>query len=241
MKGIDMKKIIGLAPSSVVGNPDQSCMFDYYRVGNNYAKRVTEAGFLPIGLAPVDNWLSEESLEMCDAFLVQGGAEFYPYHFQLIHHAVTTGKKYLGICLGQQLIYVYFKLRNMLEESGYEGDIVKGIVEYIKAQPEGFTLQKRIPGHRAEYPKRGCEDEAKHDVTIVPGTLLHSLLGADTMRLCTFHNLSTPPEATVVKINAWSALGDGVVEGTEYGENILGVQGHPEADGLLLKLFSFLG
>ena len=235
-----MKKIIGLAPSSVVGNPEQSCMMDYYRVGNNYAKRVTEAGCIAMGLAPVDNILPEDALNACDGFLVQGGPEFYPYHFQVIHHAVITGKKYLGICLGQQLIYVYFKLRKILEESGYEGDIVKGICDYIAAQPEGFTLQKRVPGHRAEYPARGNEDAAKHDVSIVPGTLLHKVLGTDTMRLCTFHNLSTPPEQTEVTINAWSALGDGVVEGTEYGENILGVQGHPEADGLLGRLFTFL-
>ena len=33
---------------------------------------------------------------------------------------------------------------------------------------------------------------------------------------------------------------DGVVEGTEYGDNILGVQGHPEADALLPELFKFL-
>jgi GMP synthase-like glutamine amidotransferase len=31
-----------------------------------------------------------------------------------------------------------------------------------------------------------------------------------------------------------------VVEGTEYGENILGVQGHPEIDALLPELFTFL-
>jgi putative glutamine amidotransferase len=91
-----------------------------------------------------------------------------------------------------------------------------------------------------ERMKRGEEDGAKHDVNIVPGTLLHRVVGRDTMRLCSFHYLNTPPEQTLVKINAWSALGDGVVEGTEYSDYILGVQGHPEADDLLPEIFKFL-
>lgn len=235
-----MKKIIGIAPASLPGGPAESCMKDYYRLSNNYIKRAVEAGGMPVGLAPVDNWLTEEALDMCDAFLVQGGAEFYPYHFQIIHHAVTHGKKYLGICLGQQIIYVYFALRRMLEEQECDCDVVKAICDYLAAQPTDFSLQKKTPGHRCEYPPRGHEDEAKHDVNVVPGTLLHRVLGRDVMRLCSFHSLSTPPEQTLVTVNAWSATGDGIVEGTEYSDNILGVQGHPEADGLLPELFAFL-
>lgn len=235
-----MKKVIGVVPASFIGDPEKSCMADYYKLGNNYVKRVTEAGCIPFGLAPVDNYIAEEALDLCDGFLVQGGSEFYPYHFQVIHYAVTKGKKYLGICLGEQLIYVYFKLLEILKAEGYEGDIVAGIVDYLAKQPEGFTLQKRIEGHRMESPKRGQEDTAKHDVNIVPGTLLHRVLGRDTMRLCSFHYMNTPAEQSLVTVNAWSALGDGVVEGTEYSDYILGVQGHPEADDLLPEIFKFL-
>ncbi len=231
-------KIIGIAPKSMTLKENNSCMDDYYRLGNNYIKRVAESGGVPVGLAPVDNWLSQEQLEMCDAFLVQGGAEFYDYHFQIIHHAVTTGKRYLGICLGQQLIYVYFELRRRVEEQGYEGDLVKAICKYRRTLSR--SLQEKIPNHRRDYPERGNEDISKHDVDIVPGTLLHKVLGRDKMRLCSFHNLNTPPTQNLVTINAWSALQDGVVEGTEYGDNILGVQGHPEADNLLPELFDFL-
>lgn len=235
-----MGKIVGIAPKSLVLDENISCVEDYYRLGNNYIKRIAEVGGTPIGLAPVDNWLSEESLEMCDSFLVQGGAEFYPYHFQIIHHAITNGKRYLGICLGQQLIYVYFEIKRRVEEIGYEGDIVKAICNYIAAQPSDFSVQSKVLNHRYEYPPKGNEDSAKHDVDIVPGTLLHQVLGLDKMRLCSFHNLNTPPSQDLVTINAWSALDDGVVEGTEYKDYILGVQGHPELDSLLNQLFSFL-
>ena len=235
-----MKRIIGIAPASFMADREESCAKDYYKLVNNYVKRVSEAGCLPVCLAPSDDWLDEDALALCDGFVVQGGAEFYPYHFQIIHHAVTTGKRYLGICLGQQLIYVYFELKRILEEKGYEGDLVKAMCNYIADQPEGFTLQKRVQGHCNEYPKRGCEDEAKHGVDIAHGTLLHRVLGRDSIRICSFHSLCTPPEQTLVRINAVSSLGDGVVEGTEHGDNILGVQGHPELDGLLPELFSFL-
>ena len=232
-----MKKLIGIVPRGIDFSENESCMDDYYKLGNNYVKRLAEADLLPICLAPVDNWLTEEALELCDGFLVQGGAEFYPYHFQVIHHAITHKKKYLGICLGQQLIYVYFEFRRRVEEEGYEGDLVEAIYRYMKRQPKGFTLQRRIPDHRMPMPPRGQEDLAKHDVTIVPGTLLHQTLGRDTMRICTFHSLCTPPEQTLVTPNA--RCGD-VTEGTEYEDSILGVQGHPEVDDLLPELFAFL-
>ena len=235
-----MKKWIGLVPKCRVGDPEQSCMNDYILVGHTYAQRVLEAGCTPIGLVPVNGWIEEDALQSCEGFLVQGGPEFHPYHFQVIHHAVTHHKKYLGICLGEQLIYTYFELKRRVEKQGYEGDLVKAICDYRNNQLKGASVLQTVSGHYAALPARGQEDSAKHDVNIVPGSLLHRVLGRDTMRLCTFHNGSTPPNQTLVSINAWSALGDDVVEGTEYGDNILGVQGHPEADGLLPELFKFL-
>jgi gamma-glutamyl-gamma-aminobutyrate hydrolase PuuD len=238
-ESVKVKKRIGIAPAPYI-NIEASCMGDFYKLGNNYVMRTAEAGCIPIGLAPVNYWIPDEALEMCDGFLVQGGAEFYPYHFQIVHHALTTGKKYLGICLGEQIIYVYFKVRSIVEAAGYEGDLLKAICDYYGKLDPGFSFQKKAIGHRNAGPARGEEDSAKHDVNVVPGTLLHRVLGRDSMRLCSFHDLYTPNDQTLVKINAWSALGDGVVEGTEYGENILGVQGHPEADDLLPELFRFL-
>lgn len=235
-----MKRIIGIAPAPVMGKAEDSNMKDFYKLGCNYIHRAAEAGCVPVGLAPVNYWLPEEALEMCDGFLVQGGAEFYPYHFQIINHAIIRGKKYLGICLGEQLIYVYFELRRRVEERGYEGELVKAICDYLEEMGAEFSVQQKIPGHRSDAVARGNEDAAKHDVDIVPGTLLHRVLGRDKMRIASYHYLNTPPTQTLVKINAYSALGDGVVEGTEYGENILGVQGHPEIDGLLPEIFAFL-
>lgn len=234
------KKLIGVVPAAFVGPPNTSCMEDYYKLGNNYTKRIVEAGGIPVGLAPADLWLQEEALDRCDGFIVQGGNEFYPYHFQVIHHAITHKKRFLGICLGQQLIYVYFELKRRVEKQGYQGDLVESICKYLQEQGPTFSVQQRIPNHCFPFPAYGNEDAAKHDINIVPGTLLHRVLGTETARITSFHGLNTPPEQTLVQINAWSAKGDGVVEGTEYEDYILGVQGHPEADDLLPALFHFL-
>ena len=235
-----MAKIIGVVPAPVLGDPEKSTMSDFYKVGHNYAKRVLEAGAIPVAVTPVDNWVPEEAFKLYDGYIVQGGAEFYPYHFQVIHHAVTHGKRYLGICLGNQLIYTYFALKRIVENEGYEGDTVKAICDYRAKHPTDGSVLKKIPGHRYEVPPRGREDEAKHEVKIVPGTLLHRVLGQDTMRICSFHNYCIPEDQDLLTVNAWSAKGDCVVEGVEYGGHILGVQGHPEVDGLLPKLFDFL-
>ena len=235
-----MAKIIGVVPKADLFAPEKSCMDDFYMVGNNYCKRVLEAGGIPVCVTPVDNWIPEQALSMFDAYIVQGGPDYYPYHFQIVHDAVVNHKRYLGICLGEQLIYVYFALKKMVEEQGYEGDLVKAICDLREKNGPDFSVLKAIPDHRSAPTTRGNEDEAKHNVNVVPGTILHRLVGRDTIRAASYHNLNVPPEQELVTISAWSAKGDGVVEGVEYGDNLFGVQFHPEMDELLPEIFTFL-
>lgn len=235
-----MSKIIGVVPSSNLGDMEKSNFSDHYKIGNNYTKRVLEAGGIPMGLAPVDNWLPAEALKVFDGYIVQGGAEFYPYHFQIMHDAVVNHKRYLGICLGEQLIYTYFALRKMVEEQGYEGDLVKAICNLREEKGADFSVLEKVEGHRYSVTLRGGEDAAKHDVNVIPGTILHRLVGRETVRAASFHYLEVPPTQELVTFNAWSAKGDGVVEGVEYGDNLLGIQFHPEVDDLLPEIFSFL-
>ena len=233
-----MKKKIGVVPASQWPDMTKSTSSDVYRLGNNYCKRVLEAGALPLCVTPIDNWVPEESLALYDGYIVQGGSDYYPYHFQIVHDAVTNHKPYLGICLGEQLIYVYFVLKQMVEERGYEGDLVKAICKLLEEKGPSFSVLQKIPGHRSESMPRGNEDVAKHDVSVVPGTILHKLVGRSTLRAASFHNLNVPPSQTILPVNAWSA--DGVVEGVEYADHMLGVQFHPEVDDLLPEIFAFL-
>jgi gamma-glutamyl-gamma-aminobutyrate hydrolase PuuD len=59
-----------------------------------------------------------------------------------------------------------------------------------------------------------------------------------TVRAASFHDLHVPPTQSFVTVNAWSD--DGVVEGVEYADHMLGVQFHPEIDDTLPELFRFL-
>lgn len=235
-----MKKVIGVVPKGELWNMEKSNMSDNYLVGNNYCKRVLEAGALPVAVTPVDGWLPKEALELYDGYIVQGGSTIFPYHYQIMHDAVENGKRYLGICLGEQLIQSYFALRHAVEEQGYEGDLPEAIVAYRDAAGDRFSSLEKVEGHRSQPMTRGGEDEAKHDVNVVPGTILHRLLGRETMRAASFHSYHVPADRTELTVNAWSAKGDGVVEGVERAPNILGVQPHPEVDDLLPEIFTFL-
>ena len=232
-----MKKI-GIVPKSLITGAPQSTTADTYILGNNYSKRVLEAGAIPLCVTPVDNWLPQECLAMYDGYVVQGGDDYYPYHFQIIHDAVTNHKPYLGICLGEQLIYAYFVLRQEVEAQGCQDDLVKAICALLESRGPGFSVLEPVTGHRSAHPLRGSEDAAKHDISVVPGTILHRLIGRSTLRAASFHGLQVPPSQSLLTINAWSV--DGVVEGVEYGDYMLGVQFHPEVDALLPEIFSFL-
>ncbi len=235
-----MKKVIGIVPRGVLFDMEKSCSTDVYHLGNNYIKRIEEVGAIPICLAPVDGRISKEQLDLCDGFVVQGGNQMWPYHYQVIHHAVTTGKKYLGICLGMQLIHRYYAIRKMAEEMGLEGPMDENVIDLFYNQKKGHNLLHAVEDHRAESMPRGQEDVAKHDVDVVHGTVLHRLLGRERARAASFHNWRVEDPVEELTVNAWATDGTGTIEGIENGSNILGVQFHPEVDDLLPEIFKFL-
>lgn len=236
-----MKKVIGIVPKGLLFDQEKSCFSDIYQLGNDYTKRILAAGCIPVCIAPVDGKIAPEALQMCDGFVVQGGKQMFPYHFQVIDHAVRNGKRYLGICLGMQLIHKYFALRKMAEDQGLEPDIAAQVCRLFFDENKGLGLLHRVEGHYThEYMPRGQEDIAKHAVDIVPGTLLHRLMGRETLRGATFHNYRVENPVDCLTVNAWATDGSGTIEGIEYQDYILGVQFHPEADDQLPELFSFL-
>ncbi len=234
------KKVIGIVPRGFLFDQEKPNYSDHYWLVNNYAKRVKEAGCIPVCLAPVDGWLAQEQIEMCDGFVAQGGTQMWPYHFQVIHHAYTTGKKYLGICLGMQLIHRYYAMRKIVAEMGLEGPMDEIIIDLFCNKEVGHNLLHKVEGHYNKGMTREDTDIVKHDVAVVPGTTLHRLLGKGEVRGASFHNWRAEDPVAELTINAWATDGTGTIEGLENGSNILGVQFHPEVDDLLPEIFKFL-
>ena len=235
-----MKKVIGVVPKGVLFDQEKAATSDLYYLGNNYIKRITEAGGIAVCLAPVDGRISQEQLELCDGFIVQGGTQMWPYHFQVIHHAATTGKKYLGICLGMQLVHRYYKMLDVIAEMGLEGPADEVMIDLFYNKEIGHNFLHRVEGHRMTGITRQDTDCVKQDTTIVPGTILHRLLGREKIRAASFHNWRAEEPSAALTVNAWSTDGTDTIEGVENGKNILGVQFHPEVDDLLPEIFTFL-
>lgn len=98
-----MGPIIGLVPTATLfTGPDP--FKDQYVFVNNYPKRIQQNGGVPIGLVSVDGNLPPQALEVCQGFLLCGGGKLWPYHMQVISHAMARHKPLLGICLGMQAI-----------------------------------------------------------------------------------------------------------------------------------------
>ena len=178
---------------------------------------------------------------MCDGFLAQGGTKMWPYHYQVIDHCYNTGKKYLGTCLGMQLIHRYFALRKIAEERGMEGPMDEAVMDLYYNQGVGHNLLHSVEGHwlKDHDPALGI-DGAKHDVDVVPGTILHRLLGKTKARAASYHHWRAENPVEELTVNAWASDGSGTIEGVENGSNILGVQFHPEVDDLLPEIYQFL-
>ena len=95
----------------------------------------------------------------------------------------------------------------------------------------GGTLHQHVPGHRQGEPGR----LATHEVEVLAGTLLATLLGTGALRVNSFHHQAVDRLGQGLRISARAA--DGTVEGIEADGFVLGVQWHAETlpDGRLFE------
>lgn len=229
-----MKKIIGIIPNGKLFANDDP-YDDNYLFVNNYIKRVAENGGMPIGILSVDGRAVKESLRLCDAFLFCGGRRIWPYHFEVAEYAIKNRKPVLGICLGMQVICTYVTVAEEAKKRAYEGDLLS-LYETMKAEKYMFTLPV---DHHWDVPfTRADKEKTKHPVKVLPETRLGALLGKEEIQAVTLHKYRINGVPLGVLANAFS--GDGVVEGVEFEDFVLGVQFHPEVDEELDALFRWL-
>ncbi len=196
-----------------------------------YLDGVTHAGGTPVVLPPVGDW-EPAHLSTLDGLIIAGGADIDPSWYdadrhpatgparpdrdssewELIGLAVKLGIPLLGVCRGMQLLNVVL----------------------------GGTLHQHVPdrtGAADHLPEPGTYGRV--EVRTAAGSRLAGILGARAEVHCHHHQAVDVLGGDLAAV-AWAA--DGTVEGVELpGETFaVGVQWHPEEDGVDRRLFEAL-
>lgn len=217
-----MKPVIGItADSEDVGESGRPRYF----LWEAYAAAVEKAGGVPLVLPYVEG--PEEISLLVDrihGLMLTGGAfdidpSYYGedwivepgtaketrtrFEMEITKQALDRDLSILGICGGEQNINVALK-----------GSLFQDI----------STQNPKALNHEQKQEKT----ETSHEIRITPGTLLHRIVGEDTLRVNSSHHQSVKYPGEGLKVNALSE--DGIIEGIESPRHsfVLGVQWHPE-------------
>ena len=194
-------------------------------MNDDYTSGLLESGAVPIVLPLTDDPEHLKRLvRTCDGFLIPGGQDIDPIRYgkrrkphthrsatardrmeqALIPLAIQAHKPILGICRGMQTLNVTL----------------------------GGTLHQDInadlPASTRPHVQRRPWDEPTHMLSLVPGSLLESIIAAPRIGVNSLHHQSV---AKLGRGLAASAISDdGVVEGIEMPSEdvVVGVQWHPE-------------
>jgi putative glutamine amidotransferase len=200
--------------------------FPAHAVAEKYVLALANAGAAPL-LIPLS--LPEEQLEVIlarlDGVLFTGGGDIHPTQYgapedglsnsidedrdrvelYLFRRVVDRSLPFLGICRGFQLVNV-----------GLGGTLYADIL----AQRPGASRHDYFP----DFPR----ELLAHPVSLVPGSLLQAILGADEVQVNSLHHQGLKDLAPGLAASATAP--DGLIEGLEVIDHPFGVavQWHPE-------------
>lgn len=190
-------------------------------IPNDYITAIIRAGALPVLMPMTDNeavWRA--SVDKVDGMVFPGGEDFDPVLFgeekldacgeivperdkqelYTYHYLLATGKPFLAICRGAQLVNI----------------------------AQGGTLYQDIPTQYDTQLRHENENKSAHRVEVVEGTLLHKLSGLHELTVNSRHHQAVKDLGKDLRVNAISE--DGIIEGIEFTNGYPGLafQWHPE-------------
>ena len=210
-------------------------------LAQGYYMSVLKAGGTPVVIPSYDNEKALVSLlDTLDGLVLSGGADIDPDYLgeepldcisvnprrdaqelMLVRLAVDRQIPILGICRGIQM------LTAALGGKLYQDIKTQHGVSCIE---HSQTIARGLPSH---------------DVRIEKGSLLHTLMGTETLAVNSFHHQAVKEVPQGFRVTAMSA--DGIIEAMESTafRTILGVQWHPECfilegDRTMMPIFNWL-
>jgi len=201
------------------GEPDHPEM----ALGMTYLQAIERAGGVPVVLPPCVSDL-EALMARLDGVCLSGGPDLDPGAY-----GATDRHAELGPTEPSLDAFELALARAAVERGMPLLGICRGAQTLNVAC--GGTLHQHVPGHR----QRESGRHATHDVEVLAGTRLATLLGAGTLGVNSFHHQAVDRLGDRLRISACAA--DGTVEGIEADGFVLGVQWHAEtlADGRLFE------
>ena len=206
-----------------------------------YYMSVVEAGGTPVVIPPYDDEKALVSLlDTLDGIVLSGGADIDPGYL---------GEEPLG-CISinprrdaQELMLVRLAVDRQIPVLG----ICRGI-QVLAAALGGRLYQDIKTQHDTEcieHSQTIARGLPSHDVRLVKDSLLHRLLGQETLAVNSFHHQAVKEVPAGFRVTATAP--DGIIEGMESiaFRTILGVQWHPECfllenDRTMMPIFNWL-
>ena len=219
-------------------------------LADGYYLSVLRAGGTPVAIPPHDNREALLSLlDSLDGIVLSGGGDINPLllgeeplpllhsvcpqrdaaELFLVREAFHRQIPMLGICRGIQMMAaalggkVYQDISLSPTRCKGEGD-VRPLLKHSQDMPRQF---------------------ASHTVSIQEGSLLHNILGVETLPVNSFHHQAVSEAGLHLRVSAQSP--DGIIEAVESAEHkaLLGVQWHPECfilggDETMMPIFRWL-
>jgi putative glutamine amidotransferase len=196
-----------------------------------YLDGVVHAGGTPVLLPPVGDW-EPGHLSNLDGLIIAGGADVDPSCYDADRNPATGPARADRDTSEWKLINLAFKMRIPLLGVCRGMQLLNVVL--------GGTLHQHLPdvtGTDAHLPEPGTFGRVP--VTVAPGSRLAAVLGERVEVACHHHQSIDRLGDELVAV-AWAP--DGTIEGIELAGApfAVGVQWHPEEDGIDRRLFEAL-